>query len=68
MTPRAITLSSHDWDMAVELLQVAKGHCLDLAVTVSRTFPHSPLAERMRRYAEQADDLVERIMEGDDAD
>ena len=63
MTLRAITLSEHDWTMAVELLQVAKEHCLDLAVLVGKTVPHSPLVERMRCYAEQAEDLIEQIME-----
>ena len=64
MTPRAVTLSDHNWDMAIELLQMARAHCLDLAVTVSRTVPHSPLVERMRCYAEQADELIEQMMEG----
>ena len=64
MMPRAITLSGHDWDMAIEMLQVARAHCLDLAVQVSKTVPHSPLVERMRCYAEQADELIEQMMEG----
>ena len=63
MQDRAIILLDHDWDMVVELLQVAKAHCLDLAMTVARTVPHSPLVERMRCYAEQADELMEQIME-----
>lgn len=60
--PRLIHFTDHELDTAVELLRVARVHCLDLGASLAQTFPDSPLVERMRQYAESADDLTSQIM------
>ena len=50
-----------EWDAMAEFLRIAQTQCLTLASSVEQSMPRSPMAEKMRMYAEQAADYRERI-------
>ena len=50
-----------EWNAIAEFLRVAQAQCLTLASSIEHSMPDSPMAERMRIYAEQAADYRERI-------
>jgi hypothetical protein len=58
-----IVFTTAELNSTVELLHVAKVHCLELATSVAKTFPDSPLIERLGIYADQATDLIAQITE-----
>jgi hypothetical protein len=61
--PRLISFTDDELYQTLELLRVARVHCLELAITLHRVFPDSPLVERMRIYADQAQDIISQIEE-----
>jgi hypothetical protein len=61
MPPRLMSFTDHELDTLLELIRVAKIGCQAIGSQVARTFPDSPLIERMRIYGELADDVAAQI-------
>ena len=56
-----IQFTDNEWDAIANFLRVAQVECLALSASIERSMPDSPMAEKMRVYAEQAADYRERI-------